>query len=218
MANCELDELGEFNMSTSLKELRELTRNMESKKKDFQKLQTESKLKEQLSLHAEAAKNKRRCQAKLQVSTHIQIENYFSRIRFDYIGLSVLAAIIVGECFYLHSNGIISSPLQRAKYQVTVSTEENNNRLISATVDKLMQELKSQKENPSLVQLFSTGNQDKINSFMRETGYLSLKTIVYARNEDCYYASALTDKDRNITFRLNQLSGDYRISSIDIED
>ncbi|MFZ2655787.1 MAG: hypothetical protein WAX69_12720 [Victivallales bacterium] len=202
----------------SLKELRETARNLDSKKNEFQKLQGELKLKEQLHLHAEAARSKKKIQANLQSSSYIHIENIFSRIRFDYIGLSVLVAIIAAEGFYLHSKGIISSPLQRAKYQVTISTEESSNRNIAATVDKLMQEVKARKVSPSLAQLFNTVNQEKINSFISETGSLSLKTIVYVKYENCYYASALTDKDRNITFRLNRLEGDYRISSIDIED
>ncbi|HCE42628.1 MAG TPA: hypothetical protein DET40_03670 [Lentisphaeria bacterium] len=205
-------------MSSSLKELREVTRNLAGRKKQFQKLQEVNKYKEQIRLHSEAARNKNKIQADLQSSAYIHIENYFSRIRFDYIGLSILVAIIAGECFYLHANGIINSPLQGAKYQVTVCTEESSNRVISATVDKLMQEVKSNKGNPSLAQLFNTVNQDKIKSFMSETDSLDLKTIVYVKNEDCYYASALTDKDRNITFRLNRLEGDYKISSIDIED
>ncbi|MFA6569246.1 MAG: hypothetical protein WCS96_13620 [Victivallales bacterium] len=202
----------------SLKELRELTRNLDIKKKEFQKLQSELKLKEQLRLYSEASERKKKIQDDLQPSAHLHLENFFSRIRFDYMGLSLLAAIIACECFYLSSNGIISSPLQRGKYQVTVSTGEDSNRIIAATVDKLMREVKSRKQPPALAQLFNTGNQEKINSFMKETDSLQLKTIVYVKNEDCYYASALTDKDRNISFRLNRIADDYKISSIDIED
>lgn len=202
----------------SLKEIRGITRNMDVKKKEFQKLQSELKLKEQFRLYAQATKNKRKLHKKQESSPRVHIENFFSKIRFDYLGLSLVIAIIASGACYLHSKGIISSPLQRAKYQVTASTDENKNRSIAGTVQSLMQEVKSRKQSPSLAKLFNTGNQDKINSFIMETDSLNLKSIVYVKNENCYYASALTDKDRNITFRLNQISGDYKISSIDIED
>lgn len=202
----------------SLKELRALTRSLDVKKKEFQKVQSALKSKEHLRLYSEASKNKKRIQASLQSSTRIQIGSFFSKIRFDYLGLALLAAIIAAECVYLHRNGILSSPMEMGKYQVTASNDENNNRAIAGTVDKLVQEVKSRKMSASLEKLFNTGNQEKINSFMMETNNLNLKAIVYAKNENCYYASALTDKDRNITFRLKQTAGDYEISSIDIED
>jgi hypothetical protein len=204
----------------SLKELRELTRSLDTKKKEFQELQSELKLKDQFRLYAQASKNKKKLRETLKSSPRSHLENFFSRIRFDYLGLSLLIAIIAAGYFYLHSNGIISSPLQRGKYQVTVSAEEDKNRSIAEAVQNLMQEVKSREQPPSLAlaKLFNTGNQEKINRFISETDSLNLKSIVYVKNENCYYASALTDKDRNITFRLNQLSGEYKISSIDIED
>ena len=100
----------------SLKELRELTRSLDTKKKEFQELQSELKLKDQFRLYAQASKNKKKLRETLKSSPRSHLENFFSRIRFDYLGLSLLIAIIAAGYFYLHSNGIISSPLQRGKH------------------------------------------------------------------------------------------------------
>jgi len=198
--------------------MRELSRNLDIKKKEFQKSQTEARMKEHLRLHEEATNSKNKIRRNLGASSHLHVENFISGIRFDIIGLCVLSLIIIGECFYLYKQGIIISPMQKGRYEVAVSTSNDNNRNIENAVNRIAQEIKERRENPSLEQLFNTSNPEKIKSFLKETNSMDVKTIIYAKSEKCYYASALTDKDRNVSFKLNMLAGDCRISSIDIED
>ncbi|GEM_PF-5060145 len=203
---------------SSLKELRDLSKSIHEKKKEFQKVQFENKKKEQSRLHDEALKNKSRIQENLGSSSHIYIESFFSRIRFDIIGACALVMIIVVEGYYLHRQGIISSPLQKAKYEVVACKAEDESRNIEAAVEKIEQEIREHKAAETLSQLFSTSNPDKINAFLKETNSLDVKAIVYAKGENCYYASAMTDRDRNVSFKFNHLAGDFKVCAIEIED
>ncbi|HBC87826.1 MAG TPA: hypothetical protein DCZ94_12800 [Lentisphaeria bacterium] len=204
-------------MKTSLNDIRNLAKDLELKRKEYQNTQNAEKCREYSRLHAEALKNKSKIQKNIASSKFVQVETFISRIRFDYIAISILFLVIASETFYLYKTGIISAP-SYGKYAVKNLPDETKNNDIASSIDRLIQDVKSENANESLSKLFNTNNPDKIRSFITETDKINVQNVVYVKNEHCYYASALTNRDRTVTLKFDQLAGDCRISSIDIED
>ncbi len=204
-------------MRTSLQELRDSMNEIKAKQAEQQKRMQEEKQRHQKNLYGEALATKQKVRESIVSSKYIAVEDAISRIRFDYVAAALLLIIIAGETSYLYRSGIITFS-STASYAATSMPDEAVSISASADMQKIIAQIKSKEHYPELENVFNTNNKAKLERFLKETNEIALKNILFSRNENCYYASAVTDKDRTVTFKLRKSDDAYSLESIDIED
>jgi cytochrome c-type biogenesis protein CcmH/NrfG len=197
-----------------MSEIRNLSRLVREKNEEHKRSLTQSKDDEYKNLLSKAKKNHiERTEAQKNSLNQNYIMRVLGNLNPEYCFLALIAIAVSIEMIYLFNAGELNL-FRFGNNNLSPITKNSEVNAIQESANRFIAGLKS---NQNEFRYANTDNPLKL-KFLGETKNLEIYNIAFDKNEKCYYANALADAEKNISFKFTWDSGNYIVAGIDVED
>jgi hypothetical protein len=198
-----------------MNEMRNISRFVREKNEENKRSLAQSKDDGYKNLLSEAKKKhiERSEAQKNSLNQNYIITRVLLNLKLEYCFLALIAVAAGIEIIYLFNAGELNL-FRFGNNNLSPITKNSEINAIQESADRFIAELKS---NQNEFRYINTDNPLKL-KLLGETKNLEIYNIAFDKNEKCYYANALADAEKNISFKFTRNSGNYIVAGIDIED